>query len=297
MAYRLGIVSDLHVFSRYGLIPPAHLSTAKLPTATVHEYLWKCWEDFCTRCPRLDALIVNGDWIEGENPTKRDAMDAVTDDENLQIDAAVETLRPLREKATDFWVVRGTPWHEGKHFTAVESAARQLDANRWTDKRYTGLVLEGSFHGLSLNVTHHMTTGAIYAGTLATRTNLFAAAAELLGKTIPADVIIRSHAHMKFIGKTLGKWVVQTPAWKVVNPYAIKRMEYYRANLLSDIGALVLTTEGHGDVSWTEFDYLPPQFAPRDINPGTADAGAGQPDHCAGQSHRRRNRKGRSERG
>ena len=263
--YRLGIISDLHVFSRYGLVPPSFRPVAPLPSATIHDYLWDVWADFVKRCPQLDVLLINGDIIEGESPSRRDAMDALSDDLNLQADAAVETLKPLCQKARHLWITRGTPYHEGRHFEIIERIALDLGAEEWAPRRYTGYVLEGTFHGLRINATHHVTLGAIYRGTIADRMALFAAAAESLGKAHEADIIIRSHSHMKFIGKSHGKWVVLTPAWKVVSPYAAKRMEWYRASLLSDIGGLVLETDGAGSVAWREFDYPPATFAIRKL--------------------------------
>lgn len=92
--YRLGIIADLHCLSRYALVPPRFRPAQPLPSAMFHDWLWECWLDFCRKCPPLDSLIVNGDTIEGESPSKRDAMDALTDDLNLQVDAAVENGGP-----------------------------------------------------------------------------------------------------------------------------------------------------------------------------------------------------------
>lgn len=261
--YRLGLVSDLHAGSQYGLVPRQWWPQGGMksfPSASFISYLWECWEHYCANCPPLDCLIVNGDLIEGENPSKRDAMDAMTDNLLTQGQMAEVALGMLidKTKPKTIWIIRGTPYHDGKHFETLESIARNLGAEKWADHRWTGYVLEGAWRGIKLNVTHHMTTGAIYTGTLATRTALFATAAERLGHTNEADLIVRSHLHMKYVGKSYGKWVVLMPCWKLVTPYAIKKMELYRASLLNDLGAVVVETDGAGKRVWIDdvsFEY------------------------------------------
>lgn len=264
--YRLGVLADLHVFSRYGLIPPRYLPAVPLPSATMHSYLWEIWQDFCKKCPPLDALIVNGDIYEGESPSKKDAMDALSDDLNLQVDASIETLGMIRNKVKKLWILRGTPYHDGKHAENCERIAQALGAEEWAPRRYSGYVLEGDFHGLKVNATHHMTIGAIYRGTISDRTAQMAVACEQLAKTNHADLIIRSHIHSTHKSEVFGKWVLLTRCWKVINPYAIKRMEYYRAALLNDLGGHVLETDGHGSIHWrTGFEYDPPKFDVRQL--------------------------------
>ena len=221
------------------------------------DYTWSCWTDFVKKCPPIDLLIVNGDLIEGENPSRRDTMDAVTDNFLTQGKMAEETLGLLLPKVKKWYLVRGTAYHDGKHFETLESVAKNLGAEQWSAHRYTGYVLEAKWNGLSINATHHQTTGAIYPGTLASRTTLMAAAAERLGKLVPADLIIRSHVHFKFIGQSYGKWFISTPAWKLVTPYAIKKMEQVRATLLSDLGAILVKKDDTNSITFKEFVYEP----------------------------------------
>jgi hypothetical protein len=256
--HRLGILSDLHALSRYALVPPRFRVKGGGPSSRFQGYLWDCWRDFCRRCPELDALVLNGDIIEGESPSPRDAKDALHEDPLMQVDAALEILEPLRLKTKHIWLVRGTPYHEGKFFETIERLGSELKTRKWSDDppRYSGFVLERDFYGVKVRATHHMTVGAIYRGTLADRTALFATAAEALGKSSHFDVEVRSHVHMKYLGKSHGRWVVITPAFKLITPYAIKRMEVARAQLLSDIGGIVMTVQG-AQIGFQEFDYAP----------------------------------------
>lgn len=261
----IGLVSDTHCFSRYALTPPQYWpagGAGVLPEARILRYLWACWRDFVRRCPPLDVLIHVGDVIEGE-VTRRDALDALSDDLNLHYLAARDTLRPLVRKARSFWVVAGTPAHEGKHHEVVEAVARDLGAERWAAQRSTGLVLELRVGPLLLNATHHMTRGALYMGSLADRTALLAAAAVAEGHTAEADLIVRAHLHMPHVSHAYGKWVILQPGWKMPNPYAYRKIEYYRAHATLGLGANIVRVSARGTVSYEFFRYPPWWRRPR----------------------------------
>lgn len=273
--YRLGLVSDLHAGSRYALVPPKWWNNSKSPHMDWTKYLWKCWQHFCDNCPPLDCLIVNGDIVEGETPSRKDVLDAVTDSFLVQGEMAELMLGMLLEKAKprQWWLLRGTAFHDGKHSETIEAVARNLGAQQWGEHRWTGYVLEAKWRGLNLNVTHHMTTGAIYSGTLMSRTALFATAAEQSLHVNNADLIVRSHLHMKAVGKYYGKWVVLMPCWKVCTPYAIKRMEFYRASLLNDLGAVIVETDGSGKrvlIDDTTFAYKSFRQTVRRLDPSAS---------------------------
>jgi len=254
---RLGIVSDLHVLSRYALVPPQYRPETKHPASKFYEYVWQCWEHFVAHCPPLDVLIINGDLIEGETPTQRSANDALTDAILDQADACVETLRTLRKKCGDLWVLRGTPFHDQKHFEALELIGERLNARRWSDTRRTGEVLDLKWNGISLNVTHHQTMGWLYLAGGADRMALLACAAEAQGKAPPVDIIVRSHLHQKRVVKAHGKWVILTPGWRIPNPHAIKMMEYYRATESCDLGAILVEVRDEQITIDERFTYKP----------------------------------------
>ena len=167
---------------------------------------------------------------------------------------AIETIALLRAKAKKLWLVRGTGFHEGKWNEAVETLGAELKAEPWSDRRYSGEVLDGRIRGIAVNAAHAQTTGAIYQGTTINRTALFAAVADAAAKTTPANIIIRSHTHSTGKGEFYSKWVLSTRCWKLVNPHVISRMEYYRAQALLDLGGHVLTFSDDG-VAWKDYPY------------------------------------------
>lgn len=260
MIHRLGLISDLHMLQKYALVPPKFRiagGSAVDPTAKYQEYLWDCWLDFAKRVPPLEVLIINGDIIHGRDK-KQYGVEVVSSDLTDQAQAFVYAVGLLRDKVGKLWITRGTSYHEDM-YEAVEWAATELDAEKWGPNRRTGNVLEGVWQGRTFNVTHHMTRGFIYKGTAASRTSLLAAAAEAEGKVNRADIIVRSHLHMKYVGKPNGKWVIFTPGWSLLNPYAVKTLEYYRGQTMSDIGAIILSTDGKGPLTVDDetFRYAP----------------------------------------
>ena len=53
--FRLGVLADLHVGSRYALVPPAFRGDPG-PAGMFLDYMWACWLDFVKHCPPLDRL-------------------------------------------------------------------------------------------------------------------------------------------------------------------------------------------------------------------------------------------------
>jgi len=251
---RLCVIADTHIGSKYALVPVRFRPANPGPAGVFMTYMFDCWQHFVKACPLVDCLIINGDTLEGSHPTLRTAPEAIDTNPLHQVDMAIETLGPLRDKAKTLWLIRGTDFHEGKWAEAIEQLGIELKAEKWSNRRRSGEVLDGTFAGHVLNAAHAQTTGAIYPGTLMNRTAWFATLADRLAKTIPADIIIRSHTHSTGKGEYMGKWVLSTRAWKLCGPQAIARMEYYRAQALLDLGAHVLTI-GPDGIAWRDFAY------------------------------------------
>lgn len=256
--YRMILISDTHAGYKYGLVPPKWQLTSGVDATTKFQsYMWDCWEHFVKNCPRAEVLVVNGDAIHGEDH-KDKALNIVSSDLFDQAQMFCELVEPLRKKAERMWILRGTAYHEGIGAQAIEWIARQLDAEKWKPgNRQSGYSLNLRWHGFTFDFAHHQTRGWIYPAGGGDRTALMQAAAEQQGKAPFADVLVRSHLHMKRIVRARGKWFIGTPGWTLVSPYAEKVMERSRALESSDIGGLVLSTEGKDDLGFREFDYEP----------------------------------------
>jgi hypothetical protein len=253
------LCSDLHCGSSLALWPRNHRHTDGVhQLASYQEWLLDRWNEMVEGLPRLDAVIINGDLLDGEN-NKGSGRGCITSDPADQAQAAVVLLSALRKKCRQMWLTRGTPYHEGASHEGLELVGSELKCERWgAGNRYSDLVLERSWRGHIINATHHQTTGFIWALGAASRMAAFASVAEA-DKGLPrADVIVRSHTHTDGIAFVNGRWVIMTPCWSFVTPYAIKKQEYYRATATNALGA-VLLTDTDGTLSVKPLRYVIPK--------------------------------------
>lgn len=201
----------------------------------------------------IDTTILNGDTVEGE-ATKSLGHGLTLQKFPDQIDAAVQHCQWLRDISKRLFVVKGTPYHEGHPVAqAVEGFARALGADKWRSGLRTGIRLWREIGGLTVNASHHMTRGFIYTAGGAERTALMAASAFATGKLPNADIIIRSHNHLRRVVQGVyDRDVIFTPAWQMITPYAIKHMEEIRAELYSDLGCILveITPKRNTYIDW-----------------------------------------------
>jgi hypothetical protein len=232
--------------------------------AGYQEWLLDKFNGMVEGLPRLDAVIINGDLLDGENQ-RQSGRGCITSDPADQAAAAIALLQPLRKKCRRIFLVRGTAYHEGASHEGLEYVGSELKCERWgAGNRYSDLVLERSWRGHLINATHHMTGGMIYPLGGANRTAMFAAIAEA-DKGVPrADIIVRAHTHTDGVGFVNGRWIIFLPCWSFVTPYAIKRFEYYRAMSTNALGAVLLSDDGN--LSVKPIRFVPPKGEVKDID-------------------------------
>ena len=252
---RITIVSDLHAGSRFAPVPPQyrlHGADAVDAAHKTQDYLYKCWEHFVKTCPPADTLLLNGDMFDGEDVKDR-GQGVITTSLHQQGRMAEGMLAELCMKHRRTIVVRGTAYHESVE--VIESLAKSLDAVEHSPGKFSSEIWEWEFCGLRFQATHHISMWLYQAGAADKEAGLYLAAVAQ-GKTNPANVLIRSQVHTKRITKTRGMWVINTPCWKVLNTYAVKKLGSARAIEGLDIGALQLVVRDTG-IEFVEFDYLP----------------------------------------
>lgn len=211
------------------------------------DYITACWEDMVAQLPRLDLVVLNGDTIDGENIKERGHY-TVTTDTIEQARATTALLHPLREKTKEMLLLWGSPYHGGLLEESLHLIARELDCTPLSP--WDSLVLTRKWGKIYLNISHSNTGGWIYPAGGADRMALFMRAARE-----PGTLIIRGHLHFKRILKAHGRWVILCPGWKLLSPYAIRTMEYSRARMLCDIGAVLVEQDTLGQLKFVEFEY------------------------------------------
>jgi predicted phosphodiesterase len=252
---RITIVSDLHAGSRFAPVPPRYRLMGADGVDAAHkvqDHLYKCWEHFVETVPPGEELLLNGDLFDGEDYKDR-AQGVVTASLHQQSRIAEDMLLPLCEKHDRVRIIRGTPYHE--HVEVIEALAKSLGAEQHSPGKFSSEIWEWEFGGLRFQATHHISMWLYQAGAADKEAGLYLAAVAQ-GKAKMADILIRSHVHTKRITKTRGLWVINTPCWKALNTYAVKKLGSARAIEGLDIGAMQLVVKD-GSIEFVEFDYLP----------------------------------------
>jgi len=242
---RVVVVSDLHVGSIYGLLPPDFTTSEGIVKVlnAGQQYLWECWEDFCARARQFkpDVIVMNGDAIEGDQRAQKKveiSLPLMTD----QKAAAVETLGGL-PKVPHFYFVAGTPYHVALGAEWEEDVAITFGGSHYAGAgfgRRVREVLDLELEGVILNFAHHISGGSgIYRATAADKEGQWSAmTAKDATKGIPkADVVVRSHVHNFVHVEHASKHIIQTPCWQLQTSYARKKSVY---RMIPDIGGIFL---------------------------------------------------------
>lgn len=246
------VVSDLHIGSYTGLLPPDGIKLDNgsiTPASPVQEMLLSFWQHFWhefvpfyTRKCKDILVEVNGDIIDGNHHEAVDLIPNVM----TQRKAAVELLQPIRNKYK-MAIVRGTEAHGGKSDQDTEAIAEELDCIQ--DKEtgnYSWWQYWVSCSDVLFQFAHHIgTTSSAAYETSAPMRELVAGLVESAqwGQRMP-DVFVRSHRH-RYIpvsipaqgNKDISLYI--TPAWQTRTPH-VERIDRMR---LPHIGGIIFICE------------------------------------------------------
>jgi hypothetical protein len=245
--YRIGVVSDIHTGSVYGLTPPDFETSAgaQIQLNTGQKYLWLCWQDAAKRMGKLDALVINGDAIDGlqqANAGTELCLPMLED----QSEASYQVIDFLRKQTGDpkIFVVAGTEYHSQKAAREEEIIAQRLGATRYSGVgtgRYCREVLDLDIEGVVLNFAHGISVASgLYRATPPDREAVWSALAGKVGKAPKAECIIRSHAHNFVHVEHQSKHALITPAWQLQTRYMRKNSVY---RMMPDIGYVIIEVD------------------------------------------------------
>jgi hypothetical protein len=170
-------------------------------------------------------VCVNGDLIDGLHHENATHWTANLD---VQRQAAVALLAPIRDRARRFFVVRGTETHVGKSGQHEEAIARELDAFKSDGGTSSHWEIYYRLGKHLVHLAHHVgTSSSPFAESGALNREMVAGYVESgrWGDEPPA-MFVRSHRHT-----CAGFWhpsrhgrseVVTTPAWQLKVPYAYR---------------------------------------------------------------------------
>lgn len=220
------VLSDLHVGSTVGLLPPKHrtIEGNVIELNAVQAFLWDAWRDMLrwvedTTAGANYAVVINGDLIEGDHHGTKQIWSKDTAD---HVAAAADVLQPVLARASHFFIVQGTESHTNNHEISLGKILRAQTNPDTGLPAFTRLHL--SVHGCRCAFRHHIGT-SVRAWTGAT-----ALAAVLAEETIQAvsngeaapQVVCAAHRH-KFGTYTNGRGtVVVSPPWQMLTRFGHK---------------------------------------------------------------------------
>lgn len=193
-------ISDLHAGSAFAPCPPKIATQYDLNVyaSRVQCWLFQCWQHFLDDyVPSIVgkepfAVVVNGDAKEGLH---HGSKELVCVSEKVHTRIAIDLLRPLANRAAEFYVVAGTECHTHDD---EDEIGEKLGAVRCGDTdRYAPDYWDLKVRGCLTSFRHHIGTSA-RRGLLATQLSLQLMEEQGIaagGLTEAPRFIVRSHRH------------------------------------------------------------------------------------------------------
>lgn len=221
--FRLRIVSDTHCGNHLGLWPPDFEYEGEMYAQNkVNRWLWECWRHMIDQYPAPDLLIHAGDIVDGMAPKDR-GVGVKTADPEVQQAAAIEVMRPLVQQCPQWYMVKGTQYHE-RYWLGI---VNELKAIKFPDGSRSGPVLDLRIRDRVVNIAHHPDAGGvIYRATAMEKTLVASMLASAMNEVPQADVIVRAHTHFPGIVQMYGRTAIFTPCWQLQTRYAVKKAFY-----------------------------------------------------------------------
>jgi len=237
---RILLISDMHVGSLYGLMPPGFETKdprnddmIRFTPNRTQKQLWNHWLKMCKAASGVKAIIINGDVCDG--PQRKSAgLYTWTSNMKFQAEAAILALESLPEAPMFF--TQGSLYHAVEDRPIEQYIAERCGAEYGDD-------LLVNTCGIKIHASHHISSSISswqYWTTAIARDLLLLALHGAEDKYGHVDVAVRSHRHT-FTAAEFGSQIgIITPAWQTRNQYAVRK------GIISppDIGWVILEIHG-----------------------------------------------------
>lgn len=220
------VLSDIHAGSTVALLPPGFktLEGVKITPNAIQQWLWECWKDLNEWISDVTggdewALVLNGDLTEGiHHGTKQ----IISNDLGDHIEAAIQILSPLADRASKVFVTKGTETHVSNCEASIGTALGAEMNQELLIRAWDRLTLDVA--GVRCVFRHHIGT-TVRRGLAATQLSIHLAEEQVEaannGEVIPR-VLGCAHRH-KF-----GKYeddrglALVSPPWQMLSRFAHK---------------------------------------------------------------------------
>jgi hypothetical protein len=224
----VGIVSDMHVGSKYALCPPVvdTSSGGEYKASPLQLEIYEFWEQLARKWRnKFDCLVLNGEPIDGPGKNGSRGQDCWDTDVKSQMRAANQCLdmfgKPTR------YMTMGSAYHTtvegqsideffGEKYGFIKNRKKGCYAPKKLTLNVDGIIFEFS------HVAPYTRVWPYLAPSGNELKNLLAHAAAK--KRERPDIVVRSHVHYAFdyrIGDSIH--LIQTPSWKLYDSYILNK--------------------------------------------------------------------------
>jgi hypothetical protein len=239
------VIADSHCGGRRGMLPPNYYYPDRdlhLEQSRVQEFTYERWHIMCKTIGHVDAVICNGDMVEGLN-RKGGGIDILVPDIMVQCDIGRVLLNEID---TDrFIFIQGSKYHVDDNPSADEMLCKMMNGE------WYGFFGDVMFDNITFNLQHYGPPSNRNSGGF---TSMIAGIDELRLDGDECDIYIKSHTHMfKYAGGS-NYLVVTTPCWKSLDDYCSTKNQKRPDN-----GYILFNVEG-SDYSWDYNIFKVPKY-------------------------------------
>lgn len=238
------LISDLHCGHWGGLTPPEYwyptddADPIRRHFARIQRIMWRWYEKVNPAFGPFDALICNGDAIEGKGE-RSGGKELLTADRRAQCQMAAKAIRLAGAKRIH--IIRGTPYHTGKEEDWEDVLAGMVDAEDVTNRGWY------EHEGVVTECRHRVSSSIIPHGrhTAPSREAMWNALQAERGLQPHAHIMARSHVHYHIYNGDARRVVFTTPALQADTDYGSRMMSG-----TIDLGVMVIDIDGPRRYRW-----------------------------------------------
>lgn len=241
--YRILVLADSHCGHRSGLTPPAYQfsihskDAARRKYAKIQQLMWDWYTTTLDRLRPFDAVIFNGDAIEGKGE-RSGGTELITTNRDEQCEIAEECIQIAKPKAVH--LIYGTNSHAGIEEDwediLADKIGAEIGSHDWLMK-----------YGVTIDCKHSVSGSTIPHGrhTAIARERLWSILWAEREAAPKSHIILRSHVH-NHVGAFGPGWVAMTtPCLQAWTKFGSRRMSG-----TIDIGFITIDIEEGGSFSW-----------------------------------------------
>ncbi len=254
------VLGDIHCGSWKAVAPPKFVlhrgkESQQISYNVIGKALYKAIKEISNKWKRPDALVINGEPVDG--PNKREPSNVWSTSLLDQLTACKDLIDLFEPKT--IYTTRGSDYHvtiEDQEFE--EYFGKEVGAET-TDGQYAPDEWNLQVNDVWLNFSHPLATTRMWNYRSTAITSVMAQMKLNESHRWPAQIIVRSHVHYYWAVQSASHLGIVTPAWKISDHFAYKIGSGASA---PDIGAVRILVNDDETFSHEPILYKSPEFKP-----------------------------------